>query len=877
MKRRLRFLIINTDYEHFIQDCYRRNPALRRASFAEQHETRMRSFFGMNDFYSRNLKALGCEAIDLIYNNPYMQMAYALDHGLMRNSQWDERSGKGVDGNVLALLFHAQVRHYRPDVIVNLAMETVTSAVLKPVRDQVGLIIGQHAAPLAPAMDDLSAYDLVISSLPNLVQYFNGRGRPSRYFQLGFEAPLATLIPTDSPRTVDVAFVGGFSSAHAEGLRLFEYLAEAGIKMTLYGYGGENLSPLVRRFLNPPVYGRQMYEVYAKAKIVVNRHIDISGKYANNMRMYEATGMGALLLTDMKENLSNLFIPGKEVVAYSNPHQCVREIRSLLKDPTRRKAIAFAGQKRTIETHSYRKRMEELVQIVEKELRWTVPCASIPDVMKGQVQASKPSAEGAAPDSDPFDGDFCRVAADRDLDNIARLAALQRMGRWAVVFQGMTIYCRDLLSFYVSAKNVFIERIYDFQTSRADPVVIDGGGQIGLFTLYVKMKYPNAKVTVFEPDGEYLSLLRANLSTNECRDVRVVPSRLYKYEGIMRAGRDKSSGAPIFSADANRNMSVVRLGNYINKNVDFLKLDMEGAELEVLRDVAGQLPYVRELAVKYYGIPQLGRRLRQILEILERAGFKSLVHDLDALTTSAAKPPSRLATGTGFLLVISGRRIFAGTPHPPADRKAIERTRPVSRKFGLDRGKPIDRYYIELFLNRHRDAIRGCVLEIGDDRYTRYFGMQVTQKDVLSAVAGPGVTIVGDLASGKGIPRGFFDCILMTQTLQMIFNLRAALLNTVNALKPGGALLLSASGISQISRYDMDRWGEFWRFTDRSMERLLKDAAPSGRVTVETFGNVATAKAFLDGLACEDVPQDILARHDPDYQVVLCARLDMAP
>lgn len=109
-------------------------------------------------------------------------------------------------------------------------------------------------------------------------------------------------------------------------------------------------------------------------------------------------------------------------------------------------------------------------------------------------------------------------------------------------------------------------------------------------------------------------------------------------------------------------MSVVRLGNYINKNVDFLKLDMEGAELEVLRDVAGQLPYVRELAVKYYGIPQLGRRLRQILEILERAGFKYLVHDLDALTTSAAKPPSRLATATGFLLVISGRRIFAGTP-----------------------------------------------------------------------------------------------------------------------------------------------------------------------------------------------------------------------
>ena len=197
------------------------------------------------------------------------------------------------------------------------------------------------------------------------------------------------------------------------------------------------------------------------------------------------------------------------------------------------------------------------------------------------------------------------------------------------------------------------------------------------------------------------------------------------------------------------------------------------------------------------------------------------------------------------------------------------RTSPVSRVFGFDRGTPVDRYYIENFLARHSQAIRGRVLEIGDPGYTDCFGSDVMQSDVLHSCQGDGVSIVGNLVTGENIPEGAFDCILLTQTLNVLADPLAALRTVFAALKPGGTLLATAPGISQVSRYDMDRWGDFWRFTDRSLEFLAKQAGPWERVELELFGNVYAAKAFLDGLALEELDRAALDRPDPDYQVLL--------
>ncbi len=129
---------------------------------------------------------------------------------------------------------------------------------------------------------------------------------------------------------------------------------------------------------------------------------------------------------------------------------------------------------------------------------------------------------------------------------------------------------------------------------------------------------------------------------------------------------------------------------------------------------------------------------------------------------------------------------------------SLRRLQPISRAFGLDRGHPIDRYYIENFLKKHSADIRGRVLEIGDSRYTQKFGGQrVVQSNVLHVVPGnPQATLVGDLATGQGIPKDAFDCVILTQTLPHIYDVRGAVGNAYGALKTGGVLLSTFPGIA---------------------------------------------------------------------------------
>ena len=194
--------------------------------------------------------------------------------------------------------------------------------------------------------------------------------------------------------------------------------------------------------------------------------------------------------------------------------------------------------------------------------------------------------------------------------------------------------------------------------------------------------------------------------------------------------------------------------------------------------------------------------------------------------------------------------------------------------FGLDRGNAIDRYYIENFLGRFANDIRGHVLEVGDNTYTvRFGGEHVVKSDVLHVTSGnPQATIVADLSNGHDSPSDAFDCIILTQTLQYIYDVRAALRTLYRILKPHGVLLATFPGISQVSRYDMDRWGDYWRFTSLSALLLFEEAFPGGNVEVQPHGNVLSAAAFLFGLAAEDLTRRELDYNDPDYEVTIAVR-----
>jgi hypothetical protein len=199
---------------------------------------------------------------------------------------------------------------------------------------------------------------------------------------------------------------------------------------------------------------------------------------------------------------------------------------------------------------------------------------------------------------------------------------------------------------------------------------------------------------------------------------------------------------------------------------------------------------------------------------------------------------------------------------------------PVSRTFGFERGRPIDRWYIERFLSSHSADVRGRVLEVAESTYTGWYGRdRVETSDVLYATEGHAeTTIVGDLTTGAGIPEAGFDCFICTQTLQFIYDVSAATAGTRALLAPGGVLLATLPGISQISREDMRDWGDWWRFTARSAQRLFADVYGEDHVEVTQHGNVRAAAAFLYGLAAEDVGAAALEAVDPDFHLLITIR-----
>ena len=186
----------------------------------------------------------------------------------------------------------------------------------------------------------------------------------------------------------------------------------------------------------------------------------------------------------------------------------------------------------------------------------------------------------------------------------------------------------------------------------------------------------------------------------------------------------------------------------------------------------------------------------------------------------------------------------------------------------------IDRYYIEKFLSEYSSDICGHVLEIKHSVYTaKYGGNRVIRSDVLHPVEGnPDATIVADLTKADHLPSNVYDAIIFTQTLQVIYDIRAVIATLYRLLKPGGVLLSTASGMAQLSLEDFDKWGEYWRFTSLSARLLFEEAFSAENVTVRSYGNVLAAISFLEGLAVEDLKKKELDAVDRSYEVLIAIR-----
>jgi len=196
---------------------------------------------------------------------------------------------------------------------------------------------------------------------------------------------------------------------------------------------------------------------------------------------------------------------------------------------------------------------------------------------------------------------------------------------------------------------------------------------------------------------------------------------------------------------------------------------------------------------------------------------------------------------------------------------------PLNEDWGFSRGVPIDRYYIEKFLSENGNCISGHVLSVGDDSYARKFNSTDIVSDILHINEVPGATIVGDLTNAPHIPDEQFDCFLFIQTLQLIYDFRAALQTIYRIMKPGGAVLATFPGITPLKD---EEWNEswYWNYTYQSARRLFCEFFPESNLTITVNGNALAATAFVDGLATKDLPRHALDRKDPRFPLIITVK-----
>lgn len=397
----MRLLKIGVYYPAYLERFYAARPGLAAQPYAVQHAALTFDSFGSSDFWTGGLAGLGYETCDLVANAEPLQRAWAAENGFA----FDERDG-------LFPVTAAQVKAFRPEVVIVADYTTVTAAFIRRLREtcpSLRLVLGWCGAPYG----DGSVFrecDVVLSCVPELVAHFAGHGHRSRHVNHAFDRRVLERLGDEAAPPADFVFIGSIvksSSFHTEreaillrlveetGLEIWSNVparpAPAGggagrlASIPLLGRVAGRASRLLRRGAapaaaesavdgrilrrsRPPLFGLEMFRQLRAGRVALNTHIDISPVSASNMRLFEATGVGACLLTDWKANLPELFEPDAEVVAYRDAAECVEKVRYLLGREAERRRIADAGQRRTLLEHTFADRAARIDAVIREAL-----------------------------------------------------------------------------------------------------------------------------------------------------------------------------------------------------------------------------------------------------------------------------------------------------------------------------------------------------------------------------------------------------------------------------------------------------------------------------------------------------------------------------
>ncbi|QAU45935.1 CgeB family protein [Bradyrhizobium guangzhouense] len=391
----MRILVLNADYPRFLTWMYRREPALSEACYADQMAARNATLFGVADFYSCNFAKLGHAAAEIHVNNAYLQTAWAREHGLaiegpaeiasgkaQRLPRWMQRAAVPFKPLLRPLarrvglsprldpqsehILLAQIEEFRPDLILNQDVFYIDTRLIRRIKAVCKPIVIGQVGIEPSAGEDWTTYDLMISQLPTTVEWFRRRSIRAEVSHLAFEPVVLERLPAVTDGPVDVSFVGTISDDHRQRITLLEAVARR-YELKLWGTIPRTLptsSPLHACFQGE-VWGTDMYQVLRQSKITLNSHIDLAGREAGNMRLFEATGVGAFLLTDFKDNLHTLFEPDREVTVWHTIDDCLKTVERYLGDDARRTAVAHTGQAKTLQEHTFHHRTREILGFLD--------------------------------------------------------------------------------------------------------------------------------------------------------------------------------------------------------------------------------------------------------------------------------------------------------------------------------------------------------------------------------------------------------------------------------------------------------------------------------------------------------------------------------
>jgi glycosyltransferase involved in cell wall biosynthesis len=366
----MRILFLWQYYDNYIRQFYARRPGLAQRSYQEQQKALLDDYFGWPGYLVRALRALDYEADILFANVQPLQSAWGSEH----NFPFDPKQPN--------LLVKQQISIYRPDVLFMGPWYLDNADLLKRIRSSCGRIFVWIASPLKvkPAREWI---DCVLTSFPHFVEQFQEQGVTAELFQPAcFDPAILQALPA-LERDIPVSFVGGLSPAiFNRRIQTLNHVARH-IPLQVWGYGLSGRPPRhprrfiayltwlfrtwpLRRGYRGEIYGLDMYRVMCRSRITLNAHIDVADGVASNMRLFEATGCGALLLTEASPDLARYYEPEQEVITYATPADLVDKIKYYLDHDAEREAISKAGQERTLHCHTGQVRARELLDVFRR-------------------------------------------------------------------------------------------------------------------------------------------------------------------------------------------------------------------------------------------------------------------------------------------------------------------------------------------------------------------------------------------------------------------------------------------------------------------------------------------------------------------------------